>query len=302
MKCPLFTATVLLLGIGTNLNAQSSFWNSGNAYLGQKPPSDTPKLFAPGLLAGKGEFAIDRIAFSGDGKEIYYCTNTSWFSGANLKIRYLKFDGKKWDGPNLLNEHYSAPTFSSDGKTFYFTGRTSGVVWQSHRTANGWSEPSEYIRRNYQVYDFMPTASGNKYVGSNGTWGKSSDYDAWKFCRLAASESDTSIESLGAPLNSPGFNGDFFIAKDESYMIISAKEQKDFECELYISFRQKNNQWTVPVSLGKLINEGPAHRFGQYVTPDQKYLFYTHATSEKDCAIYWVRFDQLLKQLLPQIK
>lgn len=301
MKYQAFKVAVLLLVIGTNLRAQNGFWKSENAYLGQKPPTDTPRSFAPGLLAAKDEFAIDRIAFSADGMEIYYCTNTSWFDNTNLKIRYLKFNGKKWDGPKVLNEHYSAPTFSPDGKTLYFTGRTDGMVWQSHRTASGWSEPAAYISRNYQVYDFMPTASGNKYVGSNGTWGKSSDYNAWKFSRLAASESDTSIQSLGEPLNSPGFNGDFFIAQDESYIIISAKEQKDFECELYISFRQKNNRWTVPLSLGKLINDGPAHRFGQYVTPDQKYLFYTHATSEKDCTIYWVRFDQLLKRLRPKL-
>src|SRR5271156_997205 len=143
VKSHFFAATVFLIVMGTNPNliAQSNFWNSENAYLGQKPPGDTPQLFAPGLMPLKGEFSIDRIAFSPDGKEIYYCVNTSWFNSTNLKIRYFKFDGKKWDGPSLLNEHYSAPTFSPDGKTLYFTGRVGGVVWQSHRKPEGWSEP-----------------------------------------------------------------------------------------------------------------------------------------------------------------
>jgi hypothetical protein len=54
------------------------------------------------------------------------------------------------------------------------------------------------------------------------------------------------------------------------------------------------------VSLGPKINNGLAHRWGQFVTPDHKYLFYSYGTSEKDCAIYWVRFDRLLESLRPK--
>jgi len=83
-------------------------------------------------------------------------------------------------------------------------------------------------------------------------------------------------------------------------MIVSAKETPTYESELYISFRKPDSTWTVPVSLGPKINDGLAHRWGQYVTPDGKYLFYSHGTSEKDCAIYWVRFDNLLETLRPK--
>ena len=62
---------------------------------------------------------------------------------------------------------------------------------------------------------------------------------AWRFSVMPVSDADTSIQDLGPPLNSPGFNGDFFIAMDESYIIISTKETEHFECELYISFRKK---------------------------------------------------------------
>src|SRR5215469_13089763 len=47
-----------------------------------------------------------------------------------------------------------------------------------------------------------------------------------------------SFKSLGRPLNEPGFNGDLYITPDESYMIVSAKETKTYESELYISFRK----------------------------------------------------------------
>ena len=99
------------------------------------------------------------------------------------------------------------------------------------------------------------------------------------------------------PVNAPGFNGDFFVAPDESYMVISAKEHPDFECELWITFHKSDDTWTNPKSLGPLINNDLAHRWGEYVSPDGKYLFYTHGHSAKDCYIFWVRFDTLCEKL-----
>jgi hypothetical protein len=143
----------------------------------------------------------------------------------------------------------------------------------------------------------MPTKSGAAYVGSNVNGGKRKDFNSYDICRFLINKNDTTIESLGEPLSTPGFDGDFYISPNESYIIISANETKDFESELHISFHTTGGKWTKPVSLGPLINNGRAHRWGQYVSPDQKYLFYTQGTSIKDCHIYWVRFDKLISKL-----
>jgi hypothetical protein len=279
--------------------AQSGFWNRTEAYLGQTPPGDEPAVFAPGKLAAPGYWAGSRVVFTNDGKEFIYGTNTTWFDGTNQKLMSYRFDGKSWNGPIFIFEHYSMPTLSMDGKTILLTGN-DGAIYQTRFSDTGWVNPTKYLKRNYSLYNFMPTRSGRCYVGSNGTWGKRSDYNSWRFAVLAGTGSDTSIQSLGEPLNNPAtFNGDFCVAPDESYMIISAKETPTFECELFISFRKADLNWTVPVSLGPLINDGLAHRWGPYVTPDEKYLFYTKGTSEKDCTIYWVRFDTILKKLRP---
>ena len=45
------------------------------------------------------------------------------------------------------------------------------------------------------------------------------------------------------------------------------------------------------------INNGLAHRWGEYVTPNNKYLFYSYGHGPQDCALYWVRFDDLLEDL-----
>jgi hypothetical protein len=179
---------VSLAAVPVGVPGQSGLWGSRDAYLGQRPVSDTPRIFALGLLAQKDTFALDRVAFSGDGREFYYPTNNTWFSSVN-------------------------------GKSLYFS-----------------------------TYDI---------------------------CTLRMAAGDTAIESLGPPINTPGFVGDFYVARDESYIIVSAKETKTYECELDISFHGPDGTWTAPVSLGPLINDGVAHRWGEYVSPDEKYLFYS---------------------------
>ena len=68
-------------------HAQSTFWDSPQAYLGMTPPGDTPMRFAPGLLEVKDSFDMDRVAFSGDGKEFYYETNNTWYSTKPAVLR-----------------------------------------------------------------------------------------------------------------------------------------------------------------------------------------------------------------------
>ena len=297
----LYSVMILFFFISTSIYAQKSIWNTKDAYLGQKPPGDTPEIFGAGRLAKADTFAFDRVAFSDDGKEFYYPSNNSWFSDKNSKVRYLKFEKGKWNGPFILNEHYYAPTFSVDNRTLYFLGGQGdgkhSYVWQSHRRANGWSEPEVYLKKDFGLYDFMPTRSGTCYVGSNVHPGKMRDFQDYDISELKMSATDTTIGSLGTPLNTAGFDGDFFVARDESYIVISAREQQDYQCELWISFHKKDGSWTAPVSLGPKINNGPAHRWGQYVTPDGKYLIYSTGHSPKDCHLAWVRFDHLLAKL-----
>jgi len=279
---------------GSPVLAQENFWNSPDAYLGQKTPGDKPEKFAPSLLIDTPFFSMDRCAFSSDGKEFYYVRNNTWFSTKESTIQQFKFDGTKWVGPVLVTTSYYAPTFSIDGNTLYLEGGGKGKILQTHRTATGWGPVDTFIHRSYGLYDYMPTKSGSAYAASNIN-GPAGNYSFYDICIIP--RGDTNIHTLGKPVNTPGFDGDFYIAPDESYMVISAKEQPDFECELYISYHKKDGSWTNPKSLGTQINNDMAHRWGQWVTPDNKYLFYSYGHSPKDCSLYWVRFDALLEKL-----
>lgn len=296
----LFILILCTSGLLFSAKAQSGFLESKDAYLGQKPPGDQPVVFAENLLMINDTFPMGRVAFSKDGKEFYYTSSNTWFNSKPTKIRYFKYDNSKWNGPFVLNEHYFTPTFSVDGGTLYFEGGEGDgkhfIVWQSTRRPDGgWTGPSVYLKVPYALYDFMPTASGTCYAGSR-VPGDTSRKDM-DICEFKISGGDTTIRSLGEPINTNGFDGDLFVAKDESYMIVSTKETKDFECELWISFHKTDGSWTPLVSLGPDINNGIAHRWGQYVSPDGKYLFYSTGHSPKDCRIVWVRFDRLLAKL-----
>jgi hypothetical protein len=289
---------------GFLLFAQRNFWDTPEAYLGQSRPSDTPKVFAPGALADNGMFVMGRVAFSRDGKEFYYTQSDSWETGEHNTMKMIRYANHRWNKPVVLNHKMLSPTLSLDGNTLYmrpvFDESSMRKVWESHRIGDGWSTPTPFIEEPYGVYDFMPTASGNAYVGSDPSPEDAKSGIEYAFSLLTITNGAVTVKSLGRPLNEPGFNGDLYIVPDESYLIVSAKETKTYESELYISFRKSDLTWTVPVSLGPKINDGLAHRWGQYVTADGKYLFYSRGTSEKDCAIYWVRFDQLLESLRPK--
>jgi hypothetical protein len=281
--------------------AQGRFWNSKDAYLGQKRPLDTPYVFADKMLIPDSGIALGRSAFSQDGKVYYYCNAQGWFSNARPKLKYLKYQDGKWQGPFILCDGYSSPTFSIDQQTLYLAGGKGdgkhSFVSAIHRQGEGWSKPEIYLEAGFGLYEFMPTKSGTFYVGSNGRQGNLRDYKTYDFCSLTINKGDTVVKSLGTEINTPAFDGDFYVAPDESFMIVSYKEKPDYECELGISFRRADGSWPAPINLGPLINDGDAHRWGEYVTPDGKYLIYTKGTSPKDCHLYWVRFDTLKKRL-----
>jgi len=277
------------------LQAQDKFWENNQAYLGQVPPEEEPKIFANQLLKDSG-IVLGKVCFAKNGRAFYYSYAAHWFDDSQSGTKEIRFDGKKWLKPVVIAERITNPAFSPDYKKLYLGG-SNGQVWVMNRKSNGWFKPGIWMEKSYGLYNFQATNSGTFYTGSNGTQGSKKDWSTYDFCKMTITNKDTVISSLGTVLNTPGFDGDFFIAPDESYIIISTKETKNFESELWISFRKKNKTWTAPQSLGDKINDGLAHRFGQYVSPDGKYLFYTRGTSESDCAIYWVRFDRLFSKL-----
>ena len=258
-------------------------------YLGQTPPGNIPKLFP--LTACSESFAAERIAISDDGKEIYYTGIRGYYPTAGDTIKYYYYVDNSWSGPFNLFNGYLAPELSVTGDTMYF--QNNNVPYQtlySVRTGTNWSNPQRILYNLNSAHYLQVTNNGNYYISSisNPTLGASD------WCNLKISGTDTSVVSLGLPVSTNGDNLDFYISRDESF-IITAKPQP---VGLSISYHKTDGGWTNPKSLGSDINFGLG-MWGPFVTADKKYLFYTTGTKMdySDTYVYWVRIDSLIDNL-----
>jgi hypothetical protein len=235
-----------------------------------------------------GSFAAERITISNDNKEIYYSEVHDYYPTSGDTIRYYKYAGNHWTGPFDLFQDYLAPALSPGSDTLYF--QNNSTVYESFyavRNGASWGTPHQLLTGLNSAHYLQKTDSGNLYISSIPVGGVGASY----WCSLTINGADTIAVSLGLPVNSAGDNLDFFMARDESFMILAKNGLK-------ISYPNPNGTWTNPKSLGAQINFGLG-AWGPFVSADHKYLFYTTGTNPNysDTYVYWVRVDSLIDSL-----
>ncbi len=287
IKSYLAVIIVSAINLLSGNDAYSQILPTDSLYLGQAVPGKFPKVFNLPVSAGK--FDAERIAITNDGKEIYYSEVRNYFPITGAKIKYYKFDNDHWSGPYILFDNYIAPALSVSGDTMYLQDSvTNYQTYFSVRSGTGWSAPQRIFRGLNSAHYCQITNSGTYYISSIPNQGIGGN----DWCKLNINGSDTTVISLGLPLNSGGDELDFYISRDESNIIVSISSR------LYVSFRKAGDFWTYPKSLGAKINFGLG-MWGTYVSPDQKYLFYTTGTKYdySDTHVHWVRIDSLIDSL-----
>jgi hypothetical protein len=252
--------------------------------MGQTPPGNTPKIFP--LSVNKGYFAAERIAISDDGRDIYYSEIKGYYPNTGESIKKYSFSDGRWNGPVTLFEGYAAPALSVTGDTMYM--ETNFETWISLKKGTGWTKPKRILTGLDSAHYFQVTGNGNYYISSKS--GKGDGLSDW--CKVLINTVDTSVISLGCPLNTSGENLDFFVSSDESYMIVTNRPG------LGISNRNNEGSWSNPVNFGPEIDFGLGS-WGPWVTPDNKYLFYSTGTKHdySDVYVYWVRIDSIIDSL-----
>jgi hypothetical protein len=254
-------------------------------YLGQTLPGDTPRIFP--LSANPEFFPAERIAISNDGKEIYYTELKGYYPVKAPRIKYYRYSDGKWTGPFNLFEGYMSPALSVTGDTMYLEKDTP-VTFLSTKESSTWNTPKRILSKLDSAHYLQVTGKGNYYVSSR----PKNTIGADDWCKLQFHGSDTTAVGLGMPLNTSWDNLDFFISKDETYMIVATPSG------LSVSYPKEDGNWTNPRGLGPKINFGLG-MWGPFVTPDNKYLFYTTGTKQdySDVNVYWVRVDVLIDSL-----
>lgn len=224
-------------------------------------------------------------------KETSYIVKRRLYHDHLGPIERLPFDQKY---------NYSHPWVSEEGNHLIFQAslpnpknqNTDFSIWESHLTNSGWSSPQLFSEatstKNHEGAPIL-SKTGNLYF--NMTKEDSGDADLF-----VLKKGDKKATKLPETINSKQFEGDFFVDKEERYIIFSSfeREQNKGKSDLYISFKEENS-WSVAVWLGKEINS-PEQDFSPFVTKDGEHLIFTSSRLSQHLFIpsfnhFIVKFD-----------
>jgi len=268
----------------------------------QPAPGTESAIFAPGVVS------IDSIAefgstYSKDGKEFFFAIERK---SGRAETHYMKLEGKQWtkSTPILVHKEYSYndPMLSPDQKRLYFISdrplsgsgpKKDFDIWYVERNKTGWSEPKNagpQINSGKNEYYVSFTSTGTMYFssGRDVTTEHPKNYDVY-FAKRDGN-GFKQAEKASEAINTYNYEGDVFIAPDESYLIVASDRPGTFGAgDLFISFKTKDGGWTPVKNMGPNVN-GPRFDYCPFVTADGKYLLYTRAED-----IRWVDAKSLIK-------
>ena len=278
---------VLLMPGEASAAADRSAWSDASGpYLGQDRPGTAGQIFAPGLVS-TDQSEVGSV-FSPDLAEFYF---TTWTRETGTKIMVTRQVDGAWEAPQLaaFSNHPSDVdvAINFDGSRAFFgtrrprpgeiEDRQDGFdIWYADRSATGWGK-AEFLGPTVnsgtsQVYPTV-TRDGTLYFQAirDGGYGKADIYRS----RLVDG-SYQEPENLGGIINSEHYEGDVFVAPDESYLIVSIYGRDDDlgGGDLYVSFRSDDDTWSPPRNMGPDINSDKRD-FCPMVTPDGRYLFFS---------------------------
>lgn len=207
---------------------------------------------------------------------------------ANIQQELAFVTPKEHLGPNINTLYIEAkPVISSDGKTLYFTRQNSpqntggkkddGDIYYSKWVNDQWS-PALNIGK--PIND--GSANGVTAVSPDGnTLLLINQYNAKGAAQNGASISKKTKTGWSYPekLNIEGHTNknpyaDYFLANNGNVLLMAIETNQSYgDQDLYVSFRQKNNEWTIPMNLGDIINTAKAE-FSPFLAADDKTLYF----------------------------
>jgi hypothetical protein len=297
----------LMASCGTNPPDPEGTARTTPAYLGQKPPGETPELFAPGIVN------TDAIELNGvvspDGSEFFF---TRVIDDVFIMHRRLLGEDGSWSDPEPV---YTYPdrvpglavdmAYSPDGLRLYFLGRysenleaeetNSDLFVMERQSDGGWSLASALpapvnTPDDKESYPSV-VADGSLYFSSDRPGGEG-QADIWRAQHLADGSFDEPV-NLGPPVNSEHSEGDTYVAPDESWLVVTSRRPDGIGGgDLYVSYRRDDGAWGEPQLLPPTINSDLLD-YCPMGTPDGRYLFFSRRTGnswdEADAGdVYWV--------------
>jgi WD40-like Beta Propeller Repeat len=274
-------------------------------YLGQELPDTTPRIFAPGIVST--EMYERDLAISSDGSEIYYTVLSKSMNNRRSTIILVKQIDGIWMDPEVapFSGKYSdvEPFIQYDGKKLYFVSDRPLVVgkdneykyniWYIEKTAQSWSNPKpigEPINGHGSVFYPSITKSGTMYFTR-----RNDDESEYIYRSKTVDGNFTNPEILPENVNSTKAQFNALISPDESFLIIpTVVENNTFgSSDYYVSFRDKDDNWSELINLGKNINS-KNWDFSPSLSPDGKYFFFQRDTWNEGLEGRQLNYNDLL--------
>lgn len=278
--------TLLILLYSCNIKKENSEKESGNTLLHAYMTDSMihkPTKFHPEVVSTQ----IDKFntSFNPAGDTIYY-TVTSQKLGLT-GIAFQKFEQGSFSEPEFVpfvsaDIPMADVQISPDGKLMLFStfkdyeGKPEGFnfnIWTSVLKNGIWQEPKPLgAPISSAGNEFYPVMTNNRNIYFNSDKGGNSDLYVSRFQDGKYQEP----QRLPDHINSQGREADAFISGDESIMIFVRVDQPDGfgNSDLYISFRNSEDQWSEPVNMGANVNSDQVDG-SPYITPDNQYLIFT---------------------------
>lgn len=261
--------------------------HEGIQYFNQLKPGFTSQVFAPNIISTQSESEFGSF-YSKDGKEFYYAVQDK---NGKAETRVITLVNGAWSNPAALLRHdvysYNDPFLSPDESRLYFisdqplTGygpKKDFDIWYIERNGDRWSEPvnaGPEINSVKNEYYSCITQNGTLYYSSNvqaSETGKD-NYDVYA-AKFQYGKFQKAVR-LESPVNTPAYEGDVFVAPDESYLIVCSDRPGGYGAgDLYVCFKKSDGTWGEAKNLGKAVNED-RFQYCPIVTHDGKYLLFT---------------------------
>lgn len=272
-------------------------------YLGQTPPENQSKIFAPGFVST--EFGELNSVFTKDGKEFYF--SRRGIPGKLSMLMVTRMIDDEWTKPEPVNfsgtnddiDLFITPDGNSmiycSGKVQQKDGRAiiNHDFWISKRDGKKWAEPILFAKEAMsEDEDYFPivTQSGNLYLNSQRGGPGTNDI----YCSKFIDGKYTMAEKLPEPINTEYREFDAFVSQDEEMIIFSSDKPGGLgRSDIYISFKNIKGEWSEPKNLGGAVNS-EFSEYGATITPDYKYLFFTSNRNGTE-DIYWVSAEIIEK-------
>ncbi len=265
---------------------------------GLDPPGTVPDLFAPGIVSTEGEHEFG-LSMSPDGAEVVWAV-----ADDHHHLRLRRFEDGAWQPEQILfpglDKTVFDPFHARDGEHLFFLARDHGPLsannsdlWVADRTDRGWGNPRPLGRPpSSEAKEFFVSeaANGALYFASN-RGSEERNFDLFRAVPRDAGYAEP--ERLPGDLNTRWYEGDVFIAPDESYLIVAtARPEGRGQSDLYLSVRRSDGTWTAAEPLGGDVNT-PGNDFCPHVSPDGRYFAFS-----RDGDIYWMSAEPVIQQVL----